>query len=184
MASKSKWTCCCLSQSFWPSVICLVSNISKLVLSWMLRKQMLTTGLPSVVTSSLANQGEPSPWRHCWHLLQEDLQSLCQPLSWWYLWYYCSATNYSTTCLKTVGWLQGSTVCSRANTAPIYIMTSKLCSTHQFAAIHVIPCHFICTLWRWIKSWWLKMSWIINSATLFSSDRLRFCKWYITDVPK
>ena len=40
--------------------------------------------------------------------------------------------------LKITGWLQGSTISSRANTVPIYILTSKMCFTHVHTAIHFI----------------------------------------------
>ena len=47
---------------------------------------------------------------------------------------YCSAAFFLTCLPRIVGRLQGSTVFSRANTAPIYILTSHVCSTHQYAA--------------------------------------------------
>ena len=50
----------------------------------------------------------------------------------------CSGLNYSTTSSKIVEWLQRLTVCSRANKAPIYILTSEMCSSHQYAAIPFI----------------------------------------------
>ena len=56
---------------------------------------------------------------------------------------YQCATIYSTTFLETVGWIQGSPVCSRANTALIYIQTSEMCSTHHSAAMQfiIVPVH-------------------------------------------
>ena len=47
-----------------------------------------------------------------------------------------SDTTYTTTFLKIVGWLQGSTVCSRVNTALIHILTWGMCSPHHCAGDH------------------------------------------------
>ena len=41
-----------------------------------------------------------------------------------------SAANNSITVPNIVGWLQISTVCSRANTAPLKVLTVSMCSTH------------------------------------------------------
>ena len=68
---------------------------------------------------------------------------------------YSTATNYSTTLSKIEGWLWWPNVCIQANSAPVYILTWKFCSTHQYAAIRLILCHFICILQRKpFKCWW------------------------------
>ena len=51
---------------------------------------------------------------------------------------YCNTAYYSATFFEFIGWLQGPTVCSQANTAPSYILTSEVCTTLQNAAIHFI----------------------------------------------
>ena len=61
---------------------------------------------------------------------------------------------------KTVGWLQGSPVCSQANTALIYILTNEMWSTHQHAVVRfiIVPYHLQTAEERKNKSWWLKLS--------------------------
>ena len=45
--------------------------------------------------------------------------------------------NYLATFSKTVGWLQGSNVCGRANKSPSYILSSEVCSPHQHTVIRL-----------------------------------------------
>ena len=54
---------------------------------------------------------------------------------------YWITENYSTTYSWIAGWLQGQIVCSQANAAPIYILTSTMCSTHTSSAIQFGPFH-------------------------------------------
>ena len=56
---------------------------------------------------------------------------------------YRCATNYSTIFSNLLGWLQGSSFCSRENTALICILSTTMCCNHHFAAIHfiVVPFH-------------------------------------------
>ena len=56
---------------------------------------------------------------------------------------YCWAAKCFITFLKIIGWIQGSTDCSRADTSLMYILTSEMWCTHPYAAAHFffVPFH-------------------------------------------
>ena len=58
---------------------------------------------------------------------------------------YRSAAKYSATFPKIQGCpkIEGSTLCSRANTTPTYTMNSYMCSTHPYVATHFVIVPFL-----------------------------------------
>ena len=86
-----------------------------------------------------------------------------------YYLYHCAA-SYSIIFSKPERWPQVSTVCTRADSAPIHIPSSKICSSQQYARMYfiIVPCQ--CTpQGNAIKSWLLKISEIQWLAALRST---------------
>ena len=85
---------------------------------------------------------------------------------------YRSAATYSTTLSNIVRCLRWLTVSSQADTAPMYTLTSEMCSTCRYTCTHFIfvPFH-LHTADKKNESWWLKISDIEESLALWYASK-------------